>query len=98
MLGMNRRTKYRRFHYEPRHFDPQQEELKSRVEMKRLEDGKEVDPNRYRQRISKMYQDSKATKSTDLNRMLRLAVIAGVLVGLMFWYDVPTMVIKFFVR
>lgn len=95
---MKRRSKYRRFHYEPRHFDPQQEELKSRVEMKRFEEGKEVDPSRYRERISRVYQQNKKAEKADFNRMLRLGLIAGGLLTLLFFYDIPTMLIKFFVR
>lgn len=98
MLGMNRRARYKRFHYEPRHFDPQKDELENRLEMKRFEEGKDVDPSRYRERISRVYQENKRVQKSDLNRMLRLAGIAAILLVILFVYDIPTKLINLFVR
>ena len=98
MLGLKRRARYRKFHYEPRYFDPQQEELKSRVEMKRFEEGKEVETKSHRERISRSYQYNKQAQKVNLNRMLRLGLIAGILLALLFVYDVPKLLINLFVK
>jgi len=66
-----------RFMYRPRHFDPEEEELKKRIKMIESDKKRQLDGINYREEWSNSYGDqwrnhASNTKTAQFNRVLRI--------------------------
>ena len=80
----NKIIPYRKFQFEPRYFDPQQEELESRVAVS--ESDANYKGTEHRHRISDAFQKKeRQQKRTIYVRLLLVIVLTGLLLGTYFW-------------
>ena len=93
ITGFFKTGKHQRFHYEPRHFDPDSEEAQKRERRIRREMGNKEDEieeiKRYRSSIQgsfvkRRYVDSSVNKKGNLRVLLIILILLGLLYG---WWE-----------